>query len=76
MPKIKLRRGLETNLPILDESEAGYTTDSNKLFIGSSNGNVEFPNKLYVETKFQNVVQKENGYVNSSEIFSECSTVK
>ena len=39
--KIQLRRGLESNLPTLDAGEAGFTTDSHKLFIGSSSGNIQ-----------------------------------
>ncbi len=40
--KIQLRRGLESSLPTLAEGEAGFTTDSNKLFIGTqSSGNIE-----------------------------------
>ena len=40
--KIQLRRGSESGLPSLAEGEAGFTTDSNKLFIGTqSSGNIE-----------------------------------
>jgi hypothetical protein len=45
MPKIKLKRGLEEKLPVLDEGEPGFTTDSGKFFIGSSMGNVEIAKK-------------------------------
>ncbi|MEH7612128.1 phage tail protein, partial [Gottfriedia acidiceleris] len=37
--KIQIRRGLKANLPLLDVGEFGFTTDTNELFIGSSNGN-------------------------------------
>ena len=37
--KIKLKRGLEVNLPVLDEGELAYTTDTHKLFIGTAGGN-------------------------------------
>jgi hypothetical protein len=38
--KIRLRRGLEANLPTLDVGEPGFTTDTKKMYIGSSTGNV------------------------------------
>ena len=38
-PTLKLKRGLETNLPTLSIGEPGFTTDSYKLFIGSDDGN-------------------------------------
>jgi hypothetical protein len=41
MKKIQLKRGLEKDLPILSEGEPGFTTDTEKVFIGSSNGNIE-----------------------------------
>ncbi|MEH7351660.1 hypothetical protein V7155_22890, partial [Gottfriedia acidiceleris] len=43
--KIQIRRGLKANLPLLDVGEFGFTTDTNELFIGSSNGNVLFINR-------------------------------
>lgn len=39
MAKIKVRRGSEAKLPILDEGELGFTTDTKKLFVGTSVGN-------------------------------------
>lgn len=39
MAKIRIRRGLESKLPILDEGEFGFTTDTKKLYIGTSSGN-------------------------------------
>ncbi len=39
--KIQLRRGTESNLPTLDTGEAGFTTDTHKLYIGSSSGNIQ-----------------------------------
>lgn len=38
--EIKLRRGIEANLPNLAEGELGYAEDANKLFIGTSSGNI------------------------------------
>lgn len=40
--KIQLRRGLEVNLPALSDGEPAFTTDTLKMFVGSSTkGNVE-----------------------------------
>lgn len=43
--KLKLRRGLKADLPLLAEGELGYCTDTNELFIGTEDGNraVSFP---------------------------------
>lgn len=38
--QIKVKRGLEANLPTLALGEFGYTTDSEILYIGGNNGNV------------------------------------
>ena len=38
---IKLKRGLEATIPTLQEGELGFTTDSKKVFIGSTDGNIE-----------------------------------
>lgn len=34
--KIKIRRGLKADLPILDSSELGFTTDTREMYIGNS----------------------------------------
>ena len=39
--KIKLKRGLESNLPTLDIGEPAFTTDEKNVYIGSSDGNVK-----------------------------------
>jgi hypothetical protein len=49
MPKIQFKRGQEANLPVLAEGEPGFTTDSEKLFIGSAVGNVEVAKKEHVD---------------------------
>ncbi|AWO73874.1 MULTISPECIES: hyaluronate lyase N-terminal domain-containing protein [Geobacillus] len=36
---IKIRRGTESQLPVLDVGELGFCTDTNKLYIGTPNGN-------------------------------------
>lgn len=38
--KILVYRGQESNLSTLDAGRAAFTTDTNKLFIGTSSGNV------------------------------------
>jgi len=38
--KIRIRRGLQADLPTLDIGEFGFTTDTNKLYIGSAAGNL------------------------------------
>jgi hypothetical protein len=40
MKRILLRRGLQTDLPILSVGEAGFATDTGKLYIGNNGGNV------------------------------------
>jgi hypothetical protein len=55
MPKIKLKRGLETNLPVLDIGEPGFTTDTGKLFVGGTTGNVEIAKKEDVDLQFEEV---------------------
>jgi hypothetical protein len=40
MKRILLRRGLQANLPILSVGEAGFATDTGKLYIGNTGGNV------------------------------------
>jgi hypothetical protein len=39
--KIQVKRGLQANLPTLDEAELAFTTDQKRLFVGSSSGNIE-----------------------------------
>lgn len=39
--RIQVRRGLEKNIPRLAEGEPAFTTDSRKVIMGSSTGNVE-----------------------------------
>lgn len=36
---IQIKRGSEANIPTLSPGEFGYTTDTNKLYIGTSGGN-------------------------------------
>jgi hypothetical protein len=39
--RLRILRGLEADIPTLLEGELGFTTDSNKLFVGTSSGNIE-----------------------------------
>ncbi|WEG14017.1 GDSL-type esterase/lipase family protein [Pullulanibacillus sp. KACC 23026] len=38
--KIQIKRGLKANLPILDDGELAFCTDTKEYFIGTINGNV------------------------------------
>ncbi len=40
MAKIQVKRVLKADLPVLDEGEFGFCTDTKELFIGSDNGNI------------------------------------
>jgi len=53
--KIRLRRGLESQLPTLDVGEPGFTTDTKKFFIGSATGNIEYPSLTAVQTLIDNL---------------------
>lgn len=39
---IKLKRGIKPNLPVLDEGMPAFTTDTEELFVGSKDGNIQF----------------------------------
>lgn len=41
--RIRMRRGLEADIPVLNEGEFGFTLDSHRLYIGSDGGNVFIP---------------------------------
>lgn len=53
--KIKLKRGLEADLPTLDIGEPAFTTDSKKFFVGSISGNIEYPNLEAVQALISNI---------------------
>jgi hypothetical protein len=53
--KIKLRRGLESQLPVLDIGEPGFTTNTKKFFIGSETGNIEYPSLTAVQALIDNL---------------------
>jgi hypothetical protein len=37
--KIQIKRGLKTNLPILDSGEPGFCTDTGEVFFGDGSAN-------------------------------------
>lgn len=41
MAKIKIKRGLAENLPTLETGELALTTDTKKVYVGTSDGNKE-----------------------------------
>ncbi|WP_209122924.1 right-handed parallel beta-helix repeat-containing protein [Alkalihalobacillus sp. BA299] len=46
--KIQIRRGLKTDLPLLDEGELGLCTDTGELFIGTNEGNRQLADHIEV----------------------------
>ena len=48
---IRFKKGLKSEAPVLDIGMPGFNTDDNSLFIGGANGNVEFSNKEYLDSK-------------------------
>jgi hypothetical protein len=46
---IRFRRGLEENLPSLEEGQPGFTKDTKRAFIGSDAGNIEIAKKESVD---------------------------
>jgi len=63
MPKIRIKRGALTNLPILDKGELAITTDTKKLYVGTDSGN-------YIPADMQQSVYDTNadGKVNSADL--------
>lgn len=65
--KFQIKRGLEQNLPIFDEAEFGFTTDSKRPFIGSNTGNIELAKKTDLDTttaSATDIVQSVKGITN------------
>lgn len=46
---IRFKRGLEENLPSLEEGQPAFTKDTKRVFIGGDEGNVEIPTKRVVD---------------------------
>lgn len=65
-----IRRGYEANLPNLDVAELGYTIDTNRLFLGTQNGNVEILTELsweaFAETHGRKLRESNNRDFNGS----------
>jgi hypothetical protein len=53
--KIKIKRGLEADLPTLDIGEPGFTTDTKRFFIGSATGNIEYPSLTAIQALIDNI---------------------
>lgn len=49
MAKIKIKRGLKADLPLLDEGELGLCLDTEEVFIGTPKGNAPFASKAELE---------------------------
>ena len=50
----KFPRGLEINVPLLENGQGVWTKDTGKLIIGGSNGNVQIANQAEVDTQLSN----------------------
>jgi hypothetical protein len=57
---IRIMRGLEADLPVLQENQPAFTKDTKKLFIGSDEGNVQLAKKSDVDTANANIALKAN----------------
>ena len=64
-PKIQLRRGYKSNLPILDPGEPGFVLDTEELYIGKGDKNV----KILTESDLSSGVGLEfiNGTLNNTD---------
>lgn len=59
--KIKLRRGNESDLPLLDEGEPALSLDTEKFFVGSPSGNIQLADNRDVEAIKSGVQEVESG---------------
>jgi hypothetical protein len=57
MPKIKFKRGLKENLPVLDEGEPGFAKDTEEVFIGTGTGNVQLAKQKDVDSVTEGLSQ-------------------
>lgn len=53
--KLQVRRGPETELPLLDSGEIAMTSDTSKVFIGTGAMNIELSSKNYVNSQILSV---------------------
>lgn len=56
--KIKLKRGTKALLPVLDEAELGFCTDTKEIFIGSDLGNIRIATSGELGTDELNTIAK------------------
>lgn len=65
MAKIKIKRGLQVNLPTLDTGELALTTDTKKVYVGTSDGNKEIGGGGIVINEWQELTLLNNftGYI-------------
>lgn len=56
--KIQFKRGLEKDLPLLDVAEFGFTTDTERLFLGSHNENIEMVNKKHADQQIEEKIDE------------------
>jgi hypothetical protein len=61
---IRFARGLEENLPSLEEGKPALTTDTKRVFVGSDEGNVEIAKKSDVDIK-TTVIQQDTPPANA-----------
>lgn len=64
--KIRIRRGLKAQLPVLDIGELGFCTDTKEIYVGSAEGN-----QLVGETgiiKFNTIAELEAAYPNGLDV--------
>lgn len=54
--KIQIRRGLKTNLPVLDVGEPALCTDTKEVFVGNTGGNVALVNKETLDAHAGNYI--------------------
>lgn len=63
--KLKIRRGLKKDLPVLDIGELGFSLDTAELYIGSEIGNVLFSKKSELDE-----IQKDINEISQSELLN------
>lgn len=61
MTVIKLKRGPELKLPILEEGELAYTKDSGKVFVGGAFGNTELAKQQFVDILYGEIGSARGG---------------
>lgn len=75
---IRFARGLEENLPSLDEGKPAITRDTKRVFVGSDEGNVELAKQKDIDDhalQLANSAKKTYGIVNIMEQGANCDGV-